>query len=163
MAGPPFENLKSIHSAAQHRCRILGVGPITFFTLSFAQKRAEKKNARDYPLRKKIVNFTATTVYLLDGVLSSLGLPQKVSPCSNVRMARSGGQLQHHVGVVRTPQMILYCMAKFETTDEATWFTPCGRLLFSHVFLHRNRSALSASGIASVQQDEKLRHVRGRQ
>ena len=25
-----------------------------FFPLNFAQKRAEKKNARDYPLRKKI-------------------------------------------------------------------------------------------------------------
>jgi hypothetical protein len=30
----------------------------------------------------------------LDGVSSSLCLPQKVSPCSNVQMARTGGRLQ---------------------------------------------------------------------
>ncbi len=38
--------------------------------------------------------FTATTVDSLDGVSSSLCLPQKVLPCSNVQMARTGGRLQ---------------------------------------------------------------------
>ena len=55
----------------------------------------------------------------MDGVTSSLCLPQKVSPCSYVQMARTGGRLQ-------TSCSVSYC--QFETTDEATWFTPCGRL-----------------------------------
>ena len=79
--------------------------------------------------------FTATTVDSLDGVSSSLCLPQKVSPCSNVQMARTGGRLQTSCRGRETPPS-RGCIG---TTEEATWFTPCGRLS------HASRRSVVAS------------------
>ena len=57
---------------------------------------------------------------------------KKYHHAATFKWLEPGDDFRHHVGVVRPLQVgdaVSYC--QFETTDEATWFTPCGRL--SHV------------------------------
>ena len=69
---------------------------VSFFPLNFAQKRAGKKNARDYPLQEKIINFTATTMDSLGGVSSFSWPPTK----SIAMQQRSNGSNQGTTSVI---------------------------------------------------------------
>ena len=54
---------------------------------------------------------------------------KKYHHAATFKWLEPGDDFRHHVGVVRPLQVgdaVSYC--QFETTDEATWFTPCGRL-----------------------------------
>ena len=96
------------------------------------RKVLKKKHARDYPLCKKIkfishlkqreeaagqspwsttISQRATKMVLSGGASSSLGLPQKVSPCSSAQTARTGGRLQASCWGCETPPSRGCCIA----------------------------------------------------
>ena len=65
---------------------------------------------------------------------------KKYRHAATFKWLEPGDDFRHHVGVVRPLQVgdaVSYC--QFETTDEATWFTPCGRLS------HASRRSVVAS------------------
>ena len=65
---------------------------------------------------------------------------KKYRHAATFKWLEPGDDFRHHVGVVRPLQVgdaVSYC--QFETTDEATWFTPCWRLS------HASRRSVVAS------------------